>query len=179
MHQWLSISTSCAGREPGSDSSLARGWTTPSRLLCLHHDEFCSRFCCSGCRDNNVAVRLACCKRTWSINWQLEKRQQGWGRWNQTAWMLKTELKISKTFTVSPGINLFAKEKKFFDPSHLRERSSALTSTPTRLGSTHHWNFFCRAKRSGCRLIGNILTSAGRALYMGNFDWRDSEGLQG
>lgn len=106
VQQRLSISTSCAGREPGSDSSLARGWRAPSCLLRLHHDEFCSRFCRSGCRDNNVAVRLVCCKRAWSISWQLEKRHS----FN----LIKTELKRSNTSTTSPRINpfLFPQKKR-------------------------------------------------------------------
>lgn len=43
--------TSCAGGEPGSDSSLARGRTTPSRLLLLHYDEVCLEIQSSGAQD--------------------------------------------------------------------------------------------------------------------------------
>lgn len=109
IQQQLSTSTSCAGGEPGPDRSLARGRKTPSRLLCLRHDEG-SRPCCSGCSEDNVAVTLVCCKRAFMPHQFgiLRKRQQGRGqrKSNKIRCLKMSKCKEPTSPSASPGINL-------------------------------------------------------------------------
>lgn len=58
--QKLKPRTSCAGSEPGSDSTLARGRTAPSLLLRLHHHVVCWETQGSGCSGLHLQGECLC-----------------------------------------------------------------------------------------------------------------------
>lgn len=173
IQQQLSTSTSCAGGEPGPDRSLARGRKTPSRLLCLRHDEG-SRPCCSGCSEDNVAVTLVCCKKAFMPHQFgiLRKRQQGHGQRKSNKIRC---LKMSKCKSWDKSVFLFSQKQKRNSLIHLTcwECISVMIPFPLAQLTTKT----SQSQRSGWILTGNILTSTGRTKYMGTLaeGWRGSD----
>lgn len=86
--QQLNACTSCAGGDPGPDSSLARGRTTSSRLLHLHHDDVCLEI--QGWGALGSLWKQCNCHSSWLQKSRLnpvqlvrKKSQRGWCRENQ------------------------------------------------------------------------------------------------
>lgn len=139
--QQLSTSTSCAGGEPGPDSSLAWGRRTHSLLLCLHHDVVSWDI-----KKKHTVVTLFLrvgCHRACHIS-------------------LVARKKLNKP--TSSGSIFVVYEAEKYDPPHLL--GEYVCSDPP-LGSTLSLTENSQSQRSGCILTSDILTSSGRAKGMG------------
>lgn len=140
----LGIHTSWAGREPGSDSSLARRWTTPSCLLRLHRDNVCLETQGSG-----IHWKLSGCQLL-AAEEQSEKINT-----YQTFVAVRIEKKEHKRFLHDTGF--FFKGEIVWSCS---PAGSASPLWPCRLARLIAET--SQSQRSGCRFTGDILTSAGR-----------------